>query len=278
MQLRSLEMIPFETLFDAFRRAFVDYSVPIALTRTQLAEIHRRRGVRLDLSAGAFAGDALVGFTFNGLGEWEGRRSGYDSGTGVCPDARGRRLASRMMYRSLELLRDVGATRYVLEVIQDNAVAYRVYEGLGFRVTRELLCWSLDSVAESTNAEIGIELVSSLDSVKPGGMWDWTPTWQNSIDSIRRAAELRSILAAVESDAVVGYAVLFESGDLAQFAVAPSSRRCGIGTALLHAARARSTHPLRIINTDSRDAGTSSFLEALGATETVRQYEMILDF
>lgn len=278
MKLRSLESTPFDVIYDAFRRAFADYTVSIAVTRPQLEEIHRRRGVRLDLSVGAFDHDELVGFTFNALGTWDGRSSGYDSGTGVCPDARGRRLSTLMMERSLELLRTAGANRYVLEVIQSNTPAFRVYESIGFEITRSLFCWDLDRVAIPPRSGIDIEIFDSLDAIDKASMHDWSPSWQNSTGSIGRAREPRTILAAVDDDEIVGYAVLFDSGDLAQFAVTPSRRRQGIGTTLLCAARAQSSKPLRIINTDAGDAGTTCFLEALGGTPLVSQYEMVLDF
>jgi ribosomal protein S18 acetylase RimI-like enzyme len=178
------------------------------------------------------------------------------------------------MEQSLELLRNVGANRYVLEVLQSNAAAIRVYQRLGFEITRELFCWTLDRPARRSN-QTRISTVAAID-VREEELWDWTPSWQNSHDSIRRAGEPRTFLAAGNEDDVVGYATVFKSGDLPQLAVAKDRRREGIGTALIDAAREASEHPLRIINTDGGDPGTAVFLRTLGAQETVRQYEMIL--
>jgi ribosomal protein S18 acetylase RimI-like enzyme len=272
-RLHSLESLPRDEIHRAFLRAFADYSVPIEASAEQLAEMHRRRGVDHELSFGAFEGGELVGFTFNGLGTWDGCLAGYDAGTGVVPHARGRGLAARLMGRSLERLQQAGATTYVLEVIQSNTSAFKVYERLGFRITRELLCWSVDEVPQPATPAIAVETGLSIPDPP---MRDWSPSWQNSDESIARASEPRTILTARRDGEDVGYAVLFESGDLAQLAVAPGERRRGIGTALCHAARGRSARPLRIINTDARDSGTTRFLESLGGSELVRQFEMTI--
>lgn len=277
MDLRTLESVPFSELHEAFRAAFADYAVPLELTELQLAEMHRRRGVRLDLSVGAFDGDEIVGFTFNGFGPWNGAPAGYDSGTGVLPSARGKGLAALMMERSLDLLSEAGARLYVLEVLQGNATAFRVYEGIGFRVMRELLCWSLDVVRPRSAAPVEIARASSLDDVPLSAMRDWMPSWQHSDASIARAGEARTILVARDGEEVAGYLVGFASGDIAQLAVARARRRRGIATALAAAARELSPRPLRIVNTDAGDVGTTRFLEAVGAVETVRQWEMALE-
>ena len=100
MEIRTRESASIEMIHDAFTRAFSDYLVPMKLSALQLAELHRRRGVRLDLSVGAFENDELVGFTFNGLDEWSGATTGYDAGTGVAPSARGQGLSTVMLERT----------------------------------------------------------------------------------------------------------------------------------------------------------------------------------
>lgn len=277
MELRTLESTTADARYEAFERAFADYDIKLGLTPAQLAEMHVRRGVRHDLSVGAFDGETLVGFTFNGLGTFKGRTAGYDAGTGVVPSARGQRLASRMMHRSLELLKGAGANRYVLEVLQTNTVAFRVYEQLGFRVTRDFVYWSLDQVPATPRTDLAIETARSLDGVPADDMLDREPSWQNSMDSIARAREPKTVFLARVNGRLEGYAALFDSGDVPQIAVARQSRRRGIGTALVHAARGRSTRPLRFANIDAADTGTTRFLESLGASETVRQHEMELE-
>jgi ribosomal protein S18 acetylase RimI-like enzyme len=116
MRVGTLETTSFATLCAAFDRAFGGYAASFPASDTFLEEMLRRRGVRLELSVGVWEGGELIGFTLNGL---DGD-TGYDSGTGVVPAHRGRGLAAVMLERTFALLRDAGATRYQLEVLEAN--------------------------------------------------------------------------------------------------------------------------------------------------------------
>lgn len=46
----------------------------------------KRNGFKLGVSAGAFEHGRLVGFVLNGVREWTGEKTIYDTGTGVVPE------------------------------------------------------------------------------------------------------------------------------------------------------------------------------------------------
>lgn len=276
MRVDTLASTSFAAISSAFDEAFGDYSVSFSPSVGWLGETMRRRGVRLDLSVGVREEARLVAFTLNGLGSWLGETTGYDAGTGVVPEFRGRRLTSLMLERTEELLREAGATQYLLEVLQSNDVAIRAYRGAGFETTRELRCWAFD--APQAAAPSGVVVVEGApgDSRSIAAMRDSDPSWQNGDESIARAGDPRVTLVVRDSEGLAGCAILFPStNDLAQFAVARRARRRGIGRALLAAARAKCGKSIRILNIDARDAGTNAFLEAAGATEIVQQFEMV---
>ena len=269
MVIRPLAASDFDAVLEAFNAAFSDYVVPLTLTREQLAEMLRRRGWIPEVSIAAFEGNRIVALTLNAIEETRA----YDTGTGVVPTHRRQGLGRTMMLRSMDLLRARGCTNYVLEVIETNGKAVGLYRALGFRETRGLQCWRVESqsrkVAESQSREESLRL---CDSETLRLWWDIQPSWQNSPTSIARAADPHLTLGDED-----GYAILFpNTGDLAQLAVRPEARRRGIGTRLLREAAARSAQPLRIMNVDDRDAGIARFLEAVGAKRTVRQLEMVL--
>lgn len=274
--LRTLGDTPISTLTRAFNRAFADYAVSFEMTDDRLTEMLRRRGVRFDLSVGVFEADDLVGFTFNGFDEWDGVPTGYDSGTGVVPEARGRGLSSEMLDATKQLFRGAGARQYLLEVLQSNEAAIHVYEKAGFHAGRSLLCYQLDRAPRRSRAyEI---LVAPPLWKEFASWWDSRPSWQNGIASVARAGDPYEVLVARIERMVAGYAIVFpQSGDLAQLAVARPHRRVGIGTALVAEAKRRSQKPLRILNIDADDDGTNNFVLACGAKEIARQYEMTLD-
>lgn len=276
MQTATLETTSFETIAATFDLAFGDYAVSFTSSADWLGEMMRRRGVRLDLSVGVRDEESLVAFTINGIGSWRGEVTGYDCGTGVIPEFRGRRLTAVMLEKTSELMQGAGATHYLLEVLQSNEKAIRAYRGAGFETTRELLCRELDALSRPAPEAVEVRESPSLDLATISAMRDSEPSWQNGDESIVRASDPRVTLAVHDDEGVAGFAVLFpKTNDLAQLAVSRRARRRGIGTALLAATRARCTRPMRILNIDARDEGTNAFLAAVGANETVRQFEMI---
>lgn len=262
---RTLTDGDFDAVVTCFNEAFSDYAVSFSMTAPQLREIVARRAVVFELSAGAFDGDRLVGFTLNGFDD----ATAYDSGTGVVPSHRRRGLARDMMAFIMPYLGDAGARRYVLEVIETNTRAVALYESLGFTTTRPLTCWKYE----------GGPMTGDV-AIRPIGM-DWdafgdvAPSWQNSTAAIRRAHDPCIILGAFDGDLLAGYAVVFpRTHDLAQLAVRRSHRRRGFGAALLDRAAAEADGMVRILNVDARDEGVDAFLRARGAEQFIRQYEM----
>src|SRR6185369_1729100 len=135
IEIRPLTGIPFDVIFDCFAQGFSDYVIRMQPSRDDLREMLTRRGFVPELSAGAFDGEQLVGFTFNGV---DGDRA-YDSGTAVIPSHRRQGLARKLMLYSFDLL---APRTYILEVLQQNTSAIALYESLGFVRTRPLQIWS----------------------------------------------------------------------------------------------------------------------------------------
>jgi ribosomal protein S18 acetylase RimI-like enzyme len=267
MNLRSLTAGDFDTIHTTFLEAFSDYVVKLAPTREQLREMLTRRGWVPELSVGVFDDDRLVAFTLNGFDS----ESGYDSGTGVIPSHRKRGLARQTMEWSGARLREAGAKRFILEVLEANTPAAALYHQCGFVETRRLQSWTLDRVALAPRSGEREDLSAAKGRVMPAWL-DIAPAWQNSTASIARARDPHVVLGDDH-----GYVVLFPSnGDVAQLAVDPAHRRRGLGTRLLHAAHEAAGKPLRIMNVDTRDAGIAAFLEKAGATRMVVQLEMVL--
>lgn len=241
------------------------------MTAVQLAEMLRRRGYVPEASIGVFEGTRVVAFTLNGLGNWHGVRTGYDSGTGVVRSHRGRGLSRKMLDASSDLLSRQGALQYLLEVLQSNDQAFGVYRKAGFEIVRELQCWALMQGESLPTPRV--ERIDDPDWELVRQFFDVEPSWQNSIESVRRAAAPRTCLASQSAGRLAGFAVVFDSGDLPILAVAPAMRRRGIGRELIAAASRTAGVTLRIVNVEG-DYG-AGFLEACGAVRTVRQFEML---
>jgi ribosomal protein S18 acetylase RimI-like enzyme len=268
VEIRSLAGVGWGSLAAAFNAAFSDYAVPMAVTAEGLAAMQRRRGYAAEASFGAFDGGHLVGFALTCL---EGERA-YNSGTGVVPAHRRGRLARRLVDA---VIASVPARRYVLEVIDTNAPAVALYRAAGFAEARRLQCWTYaqppgaSAAEESSPAAIQPLAAPDLDALAADA--DVEPSWQNAVASLRRAAEPFVALGDEH-----GAAVVFpSSADLPLLCVRRAARRRGHGRRLLAAAAAAAGRPLRILNIDERAAGIAAFLDAVGATRTARQLEMV---
>lgn len=270
MEIKSLEKTDFDTLFRAFGRAFADYEVQ--LNAEQLRAMLTRRGFDPTLSFAAFDGAQIAAFTLNGIGNFNGVPTAYDTGTGTLKEYRGTGLATEIFRHSMPHLRRAGVGQYLLEVLQHNTGAVSVYRNLGFETVREFnyFCRSNTEIADRGDTPRLPHSVRRTD-------WDFTPSWQNSFESIGRAAGDFVSLGVFTEEELVGYCV-FEpaSGDIAQIAVKRQYRRKGIaGLLLREMLRLNRNDSLKIINTDVSCGSITGFLQAKNIVPQGKQFEMI---
>lgn len=278
--LQSLEKISFDTLFSAFNEAFGDYEIRI--NKEELSKMLTRRGFVPELSFGAFENGKLTAFTLNGIGNFNGVKTAYDTGTGTLKEHRGKGLASKIFTHSLPFLKEAGVSQYLLEVLQHNTSAVSVYKKLGFNVSREFNYFT------QTNADIALN-PKTLDSKycireinldnqqQMISFWDFVPSWQNSFDAIGRKLNDFIILGACNDQTLAGYCI-FEpsSGDLTQIAVDRQYRREAIASTLLKEAMKHNCHDsVKVINTEVTCSSITSFVESCGIPQKGRQFEMI---
>lgn len=273
--------ISFDQIFNAFQRAFSDYSV--SFEKEEVRSMLKRRGYTPALSFAAFDGDDIVAFTLNGTGQYCGTPTAYDTGTGTIKEYRGLGLAQKIFLHSLPALGEAGISQYLLEVLQDNEKAIAVYRKLGFKTTRELRCFRqardilLAKAANLRMPDASIASVSIDEIRRASSFCDFTPSWQNSIESISRAGADLTLLGAYTHGILAGYCVCDPpTGDITQLAVSPGCRRKGIGSLLLSEAIARiTTANAKVLNIDAADDAMPRFLLSRGFAPAANQFEMI---
>lgn len=279
MEIKSLEKTEFETIFKAFSQAFADYE--IQWNKAQFKTMLNRRGFVPELSFAAFdENDEISAFTLNGLGRFNGKLTAYDTGTGTLKDYRGRGLATEIFETSLPYLRENKIEQYLLEVLQHNTKAVSIYKKLGFETTREFNYFmqkseNIDSRIE--NPEYSVKQMNTIDFESISNFWDFYPSWQNSIEAIKRASEDFIFLGVFNEKKLIGYCV-FEpaSGDITQIAVEKQNRRMGIATLLLNEAiKYNKTDTVKIVNTDILCVSITEFLKAKNIEPKRKQFEMI---
>lgn len=280
MEMKSLNNICLDELFEAFEQAFADYEVQ--LNKIELLTMLKRRGFESKASFGAFDGNKIVSFTCNGIGNFYGIPTAYDTGTGTLKDYQGKGVATQVFKYSIPHLKALGIKEYLLEVLQHNTGALSVYRKLGFEVTREFYYFKLknDQISKTirtldfpyTLKPIKIDEYNSISN-----FWDFKPSWQNSIEAIERSLEDFICLGIFSESKLIGYSI-FEpvSGDVTQIAVDKQFRRRGIGSLLFQRMLESNKHSsIKIINTDIECHSITAFLQSKNIEPAGKQFEMI---
>ncbi len=282
--VKQLSGISIETIHETFKKSFADYVEPFDLTINQLQYMIERRGFNLDLSFGAFHNKDLVAITLNGVGNWNGNLTAYDTGTGVTKEFRKRGIATKMFTESLPILRNNNISHYLLEVICSNSAAFKLYKKAGFKVTREFDYYisKIDQIKFPKNIEnkgIRIEILKNPNWDLFKTFWDFDPSWQNSIDSINRKFFNFKILGIYVNDKLAGYGIIEQTtGDIPQLGVAKSYRRRGLATKLLkNLINYSDVDVIKIINSDAAYEPFKKFTNKINLHPGIGQYEMILE-
>lgn len=282
MEIRSLENIDFDTLFEGFSNAFSDYE--IHFDRSEVRSMLIRRGYMPQLSFAAFDEDRIVAFTLNGIGLFNGIPTAYDTGTGTVKEYRGHGIAREIFTYSLPYLKEAGIRQYLLEVLQNNQSAISVYRRMRFETTREFDCYR-QSIADirgiipiGRNTDNCIIEPIDTDIVRQGQSFcDFHPSWQNSMESIERGRAELICIGAYDSRQLIGHCVFDrKTGDLTQIAVKPEYRRKGIASLLLgEAVRQMDTDFVKVINVPSATTSLPAFLKSRNISLINKQFEMI---
>ncbi len=280
MEIKSLNNICFDELFEAFEQAFADYEVQ--LNKAELFAMLKRRGFEPKASFGAFDGNKTVSFTCNGTGNFYGTPTAYDTGTGTLKEYQGKGLATQVFKYSIPYLKALGIKEYLLEVLQHNTGALSVYQKLGFEVTREFYYFTLKNNQINPSSRT-LDFPYTLKPIKIDEynsiprFWDFKPSWQNSMEAIERSIEDFICLGVFSEGNLIGYGV-FEptSGDVTQIAVDKQYRRRGVGSLLFQKMLESNKHSsLKIINTDIECHSITAFLQSKNIEPAGKQFEMI---
>lgn len=284
IEIKQLTGFKIEIIHEAFSRAFSDYVVPFDMTVAQLRYMIERRGCDLELSFGAFDSDHLIGFTLNGIGQWNGRLTAYDTGTGIVKEYRKQGIAARMFRESLPVLREHKIKQYLLEVIRSNTSAFELYKKAGFKITRMFDFYvSTEDKLNIRNIDLPAgfktEEIKNPDWKMLETFHDFNPSWQNSIDSINRKSEYFRIMGIFEAEVPAAYGIIeTHTGDIPQLAVAKNYRRRGLATILLKSLlKLSETRTVKIINSDLSCEPFRKFAASVNLEPGAGQFEMILE-
>lgn len=278
MEYKNLQNIQIEKLHETFLDAFSDYTVNMDLSVDKFNSNLKRKGFSPEISIGAFENGNLVGFILNGLRNINGKLIAYDIGTGVKIDFRRQKITTNMFVYVKKILKDKKIDKYILEVITTNISALNFYKKEGFRIKRKFNCFELNKKKFNFYYKYKVENLENLDLKPLSVFWDFTPSWQNSIDSINNISKDFVYSVVYSNKEIVSYGIINKNtGDIPEIAVNKNFRNQNIGISILsNLIENTNSNIITINNIDDKSTITMNFLTKLGFENTVSQYEMIL--
>lgn len=279
---KTLESISIETLHKTFLNAFSDYQVKLELPLEKFEQMLKRSGYDRKACIGAFENDELIGFILNGIRKWNGRVTAYDTGTAVIEMYRKKGITSNMFQNARELFKEMRVEQYLLEVIQTNTSAVELYKKQGFKILRDLECFYLDKSKYSQRVNYKVEHMDMINQNiwrKLIEFWDFTPSWQNSIESINAVSDTLIYSIVYFDDMIVGYGVIdIKTGDIPQLAVDKKYRHKGIGKSIVtDLINNTESNKISILNVDGKCESMKDFLIKSAFESKIKQYEMSLE-
>ena len=278
IEYKTLENATKEELHAVFAEAFADYFVSFEMTTDQfMTRMLKRKSYNPEISVGTFSDGKMVGFVFNGLRKLNGIPTAYDCGTAMIPAFRRKGIGKEILNVTNKILQEKNVEQYLLEVIQENKPAVNLYLKEGFKVTREFNCYRSKSSKYLLKEDSHLRLVKFDELVIPEDFFDFTPSWQNSVESIFEIPSEFNFAVYEENDETIGFGIIETStGDIPLLAVAKEHRRKGIGTKILQfLVNENQADIVKVINVESTSITANKFLQANGLASSVNQYEMI---
>ena len=267
----------FEKLHDAFLDAFSKYFVSFRPGKEQFyRRIHSKLNILPELSGLAMNEDHVESFVLHTFNTYQNKKTIYNGGTGTRINSQGEGLAHRLYEYLFPKLKTTGAERILLEVVDKNLRAQKLYEGLNFKFTRVLKCYKLTSPIDSLIKEIEIEVGEWDESLNANLSFE--PCFMDSSNQLPYNLENERVLIAKGSGQTIGHLVFQpDLGRISQLAVHPDQRGKGIGKELVSACQHQTqATELTILNIPESELETTDTLEKMGFVNEIDQFELEL--
>ncbi len=284
--LRNLKNDDIPAMHEAFQLAFTDYQLPFQLNLQEFRKkFIEKLNINMDYSVAAVVDNHIVGFLYTNVGEYEGKLTAYNGGTGVVPNYRGMALVKKMYEFILPRFKSIGIQQCLLEVLTSNKAAIKSYYKVGFKKSRYLKCFNLKEHPKML-AKNKLKCAITLIDPPKFGEKDWSnlkafssfsTSYLDNINLLLHNLMNERIITAKHQGKVVGYAIFQENGRISTIAVDKLFRRCGIGSALIefmyqHSSKKR----LTVVNIAEQAVPLIKFFTKLGFVNQVDQYELKL--
>ncbi len=266
-----------------FNDAFSDYIVPINLTHGQfIQKIVQKTNISFNYSVGAYSKKKLIGFIFNSINYYEGKKTAYNGGTGVITKYRGNKLTEKMYYSIFPKLEKNGIEQCVLEVISNNKPAIKVYENLGFTRSKFFHCLKLKSESSYLRSfkKPNIDLIfpETPKWKKYESFCDYKSCFLDSFPLLKKNKSNEAILEAYQNDTLVGFLIFNKKmGRVEHIGIDHDARGKGIASMLIKKMiRICRNKPIYILNLNERNYDVLNFFLRVGFQNEIDQFELKL--
>ena len=189
MKIKKLSQVTLEEAVTAWNKGFEGYIVPIKMDIQAFVNRMASEGLSPEKSIVAFMHGEPCGIIMNGFREINGRKIAWNGGTGIAPQYRGKGLSEAMMSEVLSIYKAENAHTAVLEAIEENERAIKLYKKAGYAITDQLLYLNM----KLTHNEMGslMERHLSLKKIYPEQLqllsfYDSDAAWQCQWQSARQ--------------------------------------------------------------------------------------------
>jgi len=268
-----------------FNKAFSDYIVPINLSHGQfIQKIVRKTNISFKFSVGSYYNKKLIGFIYNSINYYEGKKTAYNGGTGVVADYRGNKLTERMYESVFPKLQRNGIEQCVLEVISNNKPAINVYENLGFNRSKFYHCMKL----KEESPYLKKLKISDIDLVYPvqpkwkkyESFCDYDTCFLDSFPLLKKNKQNETIIEAYYKHQLVGFLIFNRlMGRIEHIGIDHKYRGMGIGAMLIkRIIKVCKKKSIYILNLNERNYDVLNFFLRLGFRNEIDQFEFKLSF
>jgi len=138
LEFRRMSTCSFQTAVEVWNEGFQGYAIDLTLSLDSFLSRLTANGISPDHSFVAFNEGAPVGFVLTALRTEGDLKLAWNGGTGVIPAMRGKGVGKALIDAAIELYETELVDVALLEAIDTNKNAIKLYEKFGFQIVDEL--------------------------------------------------------------------------------------------------------------------------------------------